>query len=65
MELSNEAMFYYSMLDVRDMFFKGMLSVDEYDQLRIVLYEKYQPTDVVRDYSDLTEEEWIKIFKKK
>ena len=41
MELSNEAMFYYSMLDVRDMFFKGMLSVDEYDRLRIVLYDKY------------------------
>ena len=44
MELSNEAMFYYSMLDVRDMFFKGMLSVDEYDRLRIVLYDKYHQT---------------------
>lgn len=65
MELSNEAMFYYSMLDVRDLFFSGMLSVDEYNRLRLELFDKYQPQNVIRSYEELSLEEWEKIINHK
>lgn len=65
MELSNEAMFYYSMLDVRDLFFSGMLSVDEHNRLRLELFDKYQPQNVIRSYEKLSLEEWEKIINHK
>lgn len=65
MELSNEAMFYYSMIDVRDLFFAGLLSVDEYNRLRLKLFDKYQPKNVIRSYEELSLEEWEKIINHK
>ena len=65
MELSNEAMFYYSMLDVRDLFFSGMLSVDEHNRLRLELFDKYQPQNGIRSYEKLSLEEWEKIINHK